>query len=71
MKYEIDSLELDNAKTNLINAIADLKGLAHEQTSLMNKTLINDCIVCIKQSHSNLELANKPKPIKKLGITSK
>ena len=71
MKYEIDSLVLDNAKTNLINAIADLKGLANEETSLINKTLINDCIVCIKQSHSNLELANKPKPIKKLGITSK
>ena len=71
MKYEIDSLVLDNAKTNLINAIADLKGLAHEQTSLMNKTLINDCIVCIKQSHNNLELASKPKPIRKVGITSK
>ena len=71
MKYEIDKQLLDMTKTLLINTVASLKGLAHEQTSLINKTLINDCIVCIKQSHSNLELANKPKPIRKVGITSK
>ena len=71
MKYEIDSLVLDNAKTNLINAIADLKGLAHEQTSLINKTLINDCIVCLKNNYNSLEMAREPKPIRKVGITSK
>ena len=71
MKLEIDKLVLDTTKTSLIKTIASLKGLAHEQTSLINKTLINDCIVCIKQSHNNLELANNPKPIRKVGIASK
>jgi len=68
MKLEIDKQVLEATKTSLINTIASLKGLAHEQTSLINKTLINDCIVCIKQSYNNLELANKPKPIRKVGI---
>ena len=71
MKVEIDKQLLDMTKTLLINTVASLKGLSHEQTSLINKTLINDCIVCIKQSHNILELANKPKPIRKVGITSK
>ena len=71
MKLEIDKLVLDTTKTSLIKTIASLKGLAHEQTSLINKTLINDCIVCLKKNYNSLELASKPKPIRKLGITSK
>ena len=68
MKVEIDKQLLDMTKTLLINTVASLKGLSHEQTSLINKTLINDCIVCIKQSHNNLELAKEPKPIRKVAI---
>ena len=71
MKYEIDKQVLDVTKTSLINTIASLKGLAHEQTSLINKTLINDSIACLKNNYNSLELANKPKPIRKVGITSK
>ena len=71
MKYEIDKQVLEATKTSLINTIASLKGLAHEQTSLINKTLINDCIVCLKNNYNSLEMAREPKPIRKVGITSK
>ena len=71
MKYEIDKQVLEATKTSLINTIASLKGLAHEQTSLINKTLINDCIVCLKNNYNSLEMAKEPKPIRKVGITSK
>ena len=71
MKYEIDKQLLEATKTSLILTIASLKGIAHEQTSLINKTLINDCIVCLKNNYYSLELARKPKPIRKVGITSK
>jgi len=71
MKYEIDKQVLEVTKTSLINTIASLKGLAHEQTSLINKTLINDCIVCLKNNYNSLEMAREPKPIRKVGITSK
>ena len=71
MKLEIDKQVLDVTKTSLIKTIASLKGLAHEQTSLINKTLINDCIVCLKNNYNSLELAKEPKPIRKMGITTK
>ena len=71
MKYEIDKQVLEATKTSLIKTIASLKGVAHEQTSLINKTIINDCIVCLKNNYNSLELANKPKPIRKVGIGSK
>ena len=68
MKYEIDKQVLEVTKTSLINTIASLKGLAHEQTSLINKTLINDCIVCLKNNYNSLEMAREPKPIRKVAI---
>lgn len=71
MKLEIDEMVLERTKTSLINTIATLKGLAHEQTSLINKTLINDSITCLRNDYNSLELATKPKPIRKIGITSK
>ena len=71
MKLEIDKLVLDTTKTSLIKTIASLKGLAHEQTSLINKTLINDFIACLKNNYNSLELAKEPTPIRKIGITTK
>ena len=71
MKLEIDKQVLEATKTSLIKTIASLKGLAHEQTSLINKTLINDCIACLKNNYNSLELAKEPKPIRKIGITTK
>ena len=71
MKYEIDSLVLETTKTSLIKTIASLKGVAHTQTNFIDKTLINDCIVCLRKNYNSLELASKPKPIRKVGITSK
>ena len=71
MKLEIDEQVVRVTQDSLLNTIATLKGLAHEQTSLINKTLLNSCIDCLKNNYDSLELANKPKPIRKLGITSK
>ena len=71
MKYEIDKQVLEATKTSLIKTIASLKGVAHTQTNFIDKTTINDCIVCLKNNYNSLELANKPKPIRKLGITNK
>ena len=71
MKVEIDKQLLDMTKTLLINTVASLKGLSHEQTSLINKTLINDCIVCLKNNYNSLEMAREPKPIRKVAIGSK
>ena len=71
MKYEIDKQVLEATKTSLIKTIASLKGLAHKQTNLINKTELNDCIVCLKNNYNSLEMANEPKPIRKVGITSK
>ena len=71
MKLEIDKQVLEATKTSLIKTIASLKGVAHTQTNFIDKTIINDCIVCLKNNYNSLELAKEPKPIRKLGITSK
>jgi len=71
MKLEIDKQVLDVTKKVIISTVVTLKGLAHSETNLINKTLLNSCVDCLKQAHNNLELAHKPKPIRKVGIISK
>ena len=71
MKLEIDKLVLDTTKTSLIKTIASLKGVAHTQTNFIDKTIINDCIVCLKNNYNSLEMAKEPKPIRKVAIGSK
>tara|TARA_Y100000310_G_scaffold339816_1_gene433688 strand:- start:4860 stop:5078 length:219 start_codon:yes stop_codon:yes gene_type:complete len=72
MKLEIDSQILEVTKTIIVSSIASLKGLSHSQNNLVDKTLINSCVDCLKQAHNNLdEHANKPKPIRRLAISSK
>ena len=72
MKCEIDSLILDATKTLIISSTSTLKDLHSRETSIDKKIMLDATIKCLQQAYNNLEgNANKPKPIRKIGITSK
>ena len=72
MKYEIDSLILEATKTLITSSIATLKDLYNREQSFDKKVMLEATINCLRQAYNNLEgNANKPKPIRKIGITSK
>ena len=72
MKYKIDSLILDATKTLITSSISTLKELRHSETDYNRKDMLDATIKCLQQAYINLdEHANKPRPIRKIGITTK
>ena len=71
MKYEIDKQVLEVAKMLIVSEIKTAKENYNRERDFDRKANIGSTIDNLKQSYICLELANKPKPIRKLGITSK
>ena len=72
MKYEIDKQILDATKQLILSEINFSRELYNKATDFDSRALLESSkqnLVCI---YNNLDIhANKPKPIRKVGITSK
>ena len=72
MKYEIDKQILDVTKQLILSTRQDVKELSHREPDFDRKSMFDSIIICLSQAFTNLdEHANKPKPIRKIGITTK
>ena len=71
MKYEIDKQILDVSKSIVASEIMTAKDLYSNEPNFDKKANIGSTISNLKQLYNNLELATKPKPIRKVAIGSK
>ena len=71
MKYEIDKQVLEVSKSLVASEIMTAKDLYSNEPNFDKKANIGSTINNLKQLYNNLELVSNPKPIRKLGITSK
>ena len=71
MKYEIDKQILDVSKSLVASEIMTAKDLYSNEPNFDKKANISSTISNLKQLYNNLELATKPKPIRKVAIGSK
>lgn len=72
MKLEIDKRINRVNQRLIISVISILKGLYYKENKFDNKALLDNCIKSLQQVYNNTdEHINKPKPIRKVGITSK
>ena len=71
MKLEIDRQVLEITKQLVVSEIKTAKEDYNREQDFDRKVIIGSTIQNLKQIFSNLELANKPKPIRKIGIGKK
>ena len=71
MKLEIDKQVLEVSKSLVASEIMTAKDLYSNEPNFDKKANIGSTINNLKQLYNNLDLVSNPKPIRKLGITSK
>ena len=71
MKYEIDKQLLEVSKSLVASEIMTAKDLYSNEPNFDKKANIGSTINNLKQLYNNLDLVSNPKPIRKVGITSK
>ena len=71
MKYEIDNQLLEVSKSLVASEIMTAKDLYSNEPNFDKKANIGSTINNLKQLYNNLDLVSNPKPIRKVGITSK
>ena len=71
MKYEIDKQVLEVSKSLVASEIMTAKDLYSNEPNFDKKANIGSTINNLKQLYNNLDLVSNPKPIRKVGITSK
>ena len=71
MTYEIDKQVLEVSKSLVASEIMTAKDLYSNEPNFDKKANIGSTINNLKQLYNNLEAVSNPKPIRKVGITSK
>tara|TARA_Y100000593_G_scaffold41639_2_gene79828 strand:- start:1729 stop:1947 length:219 start_codon:yes stop_codon:yes gene_type:complete len=72
MKYEIDSKVLKVTKDLILSELQTAKENYNRETDFDRKAMIEASINNLRKIYNNLaDNANKPKPIRKMGIGSK
>ena len=71
MKLEIDKQVLEVSKSLVASEIMTAKDLYSNEPNFDKKANIGSTINNLKQLYNNLDLVSNPKPIRKLGVTSK
>ena len=71
MTYEIDKQVLEVSKSLVASEIMTAKDLYSNEPNFDKKANIGSTINNLKQLYNNLDLVSNPKPIRKVGITSK
>ena len=72
MKYEIEDYKLESTKDLILGVRQSIKSLSNKEPDYVVKGLLDSMSKALQTAYNNLDKhANKPKPIRKVGIATK